>query len=374
MSKNLNPPAVEPILSVLSCGPLTGADIILALRQTGQNLFTEREGEIYPVLQDMLRRKLVSCRTKEPVPGLPRKYYRLTPAGAAKARKLPHPLPAPEPPSDLPALDDISLRIIRMRRWCSDATLGISVSPDREIAAQELYDHLGERFTRLIRSGADPDEAEAQAVRAMGSPREIAAQFARVHNPFWTKALSFTRRIILVLAVLTVFFYGFHFLDTQFFSNSIVKFDADGEPGLAGTHTLLWSGKSDAADQSDGYSIRVKKVSLWETVTLDGETRQLLNIQLSVFNPIPWSEKPDFSRWIWARDSLGNYYVSPAEDTPALEPSLQITQYHTAPTTYIQDIWIFQYVSQDAQWIELHYDRSGRDILLHIDLTGGDPQ
>lgn len=39
--------------------------------------------------------------------------------------------------------------------------------------------------------------------------------------------------------------------------------------------------------------------------------------------------------------------------------------------TCIYEMELTDFLSQDAQWIDLHYDRAGRDMVLRIDLTGG---
>ena len=35
-------------------------------------------------------------------------------------------------------------------------------------------------------------------------------------------------------------------------------------------------------------------------------------------------------------------------------------------------MWLSGYVSQEAQWIELRYQRAGRNLVLRIDLEGGE--
>lgn len=70
-------------------------------------------------------------------------------------------------------------------------------------------------------------------------------------------------------------------------------------------------------------------------------------------------------------DDLGNYYCASYEAAPGV-PAVQSSMYHTGPLTYLHDLYLTDYTSQDAQWIELHYDRAGRDLVLRIDLTGGD--
>lgn len=41
------------------------------------------------------------------------------------------------------------------------------------------------------------------------------------------------------------------------------------------------------------------------------------------------------------------------------------------PFSYTMELWLSNFRSEDADWIEIRYDREGRDIVLRIDLTGG---
>lgn len=78
-----------------------------------------------------------------------------------------------------------------------------------------------------------------------------------------------------------------------------------------------------------------------------------------------------FFEGFWAEDSLGNHYYSAYECSGNTEPSVQGTAHQTKAMSRIWDMYLTDYVSQNAEWIEMHYDRGERDLVLRIDLTGG---
>lgn len=362
---------VQDILAILYTQPLPGSAIARQLLLQNNTTFFHREAALYVLLHQMERDKLIRGRIQDTAQDSERRFYSITARGKARFTGTAA-SPTPYQPLLIPERKHSSIRNIRLRRWCSDAALHIRVSPDRDLVEQELYEHLYDRLAGLIADGMDGDSAERELMEIMGNPLDISALLGQLHRPFWTLALRWAHRLMAVLLVLTLFCYSLHYLDNTFFRNTIVKFDKSAPPALSGTHQLLWQDTPNAAATAEGYRIKAYQTTLWHSVSLDGEERPLLNIQLKITNPIPWSEKPDFGAWIWAEDSLGNIYVCGGLDTPAKEPAIQSTQYHTGPTTYILDLWIFQYVSGDAQWLDLHYDRDGRAITFRIPLSGGD--
>lgn len=267
------------------------------------------------------------------------------------------------------------MRKLLFQRWCSRAVSGILTSPDRENVSQELYDHLEDAYQSLVAAGIDPKAAQEQAVAAMGSAEELAPQLAAVHRPFWGRLELVCRKALVILSAVTLLLFGFYVLENFFFDPAFQKFDPNAGLSLSGNTQQKLYLEPQCSAASDGYILTVTRASLWErTYQSQGETRQqdYCNIQIEVFNPLPWADVPDFSKWYWAVDSLGNYYYSAGEDSFDNECSIQATDYRTGLFTTIQDLWLSPCVSQEAQWIELHYDRSGRNIVLHIDLTGGE--
>lgn len=362
---------VQNILAILYTQPLPGSAIAQQLLLQGNTAFFHREAALYVLLHQMERDRLIRGRLQDTPQGVERRFYRITALGKARFSGIPA-APASYQVLWIPDQEYASIRTIRLRRWCFDATLGIRVSPDKELVAQEIYEHICDRMAGLIATGLDEDSAEQAVMEIMGKPLELNAPLGRLHRPFWTLALRWSHRIMVVLMVVTLLCYSIHYLDTTFFRNTIVEFDRAAPPALSGTHNLLWQDKTNIAESAEGYRIRAYQTSLWHTASQDGDEKLLLNIQIKITNPLPWSERPDFGAWIWAEDSLGNQYVSGGLDTPAKEPAIQAVQYHTGPTSYILDLWIFQYISKDAQWLDLHYDRDGRDITLRIPLSGGE--
>lgn len=267
------------------------------------------------------------------------------------------------------------MRKLAFQRWCSRAVAGIHTSPDKENVSQELFDHLEDCYQALIADGIEPREAERRAIAAMGDVEELSRSLAAIHRPFWGMLELIFRRTLVILAFITLLSFGFYFLENFFFDPAFHEFDPNAGPSVSGEIRQIRSLEPNCTVSSDGYTITVERASIWErTYESLGKTQEYdyCNIQLQVFNPFPWADAPDFSGWYWAQDSLGNYYYSACEDSAANESSIQATDYRTGLLTYIQDLWLSPYCSQEAQWIELHYDRSGRDIVLHIDLSGGE--
>ena len=74
----------------------------------------------------------------------------------------------------------------------------------------------------------------------------------------------------------------------------------------------------------------------------------------------------------WAVDSQGTIYSSFKNDAYSFQPSVSGNLERTGYFSYTLDLWLNNFTSQEAQWIELRYNRDGRDIRLRIDLSGGD--
>jgi PadR family transcriptional regulator len=69
------------ILAIVSSGQVYVADILRRLSTTD---FATQEGTLYPLLSKMRREGLLDYEWQESATGPPRKYYRLTTAGAAQ--------------------------------------------------------------------------------------------------------------------------------------------------------------------------------------------------------------------------------------------------------------------------------------------------
>jgi len=258
--------------------------------------------------------------------------------------------------------------------WCSRAVRGIRYKPDRDAVSNELFGHLEDRYNSFLEQGIPAKEAILKALEAMGDPDEIAPLLAAIHRPFWGYLQSITKWIFRIMCVV-VFFPMLSFL----WSNQIPSRDeALWDPythtsyyneytGKTSYRTGFWEPK--ASDSSDGYTFTVTRASEWPD---DGSFHSdRFYFEIEVFNPRPWAKHTDICRRFQAVDSLGNFYYSAYE---ALSADSRVTgNYHRSGFfTYTHTMWLRDYRSYDAEWIDLYYDRSGRDIVLRIDLTEED--
>ena len=66
-------------------------------------------------------------------------------------------------------------------RWCRAATRTLPFARQRREAAQELYGHLEDVYQALLDQGADPQTAQARALAAMGSAKEVRSALFWAH-------------------------------------------------------------------------------------------------------------------------------------------------------------------------------------------------
>ena len=268
--------------------------------------------------------------------------------------------------------------IYEFKVWCEQAAGGILFRPDREKVYGELLNHVYDHYEALLEQGMDAETARKMALDAMGSAEEIAPQLAEIHRPFWGIFLRITQVLLAVLACAALLS-GFYACRNSGYSNVPVdRYDPYESTYLSdetGITRQIFYAEPNQVRRSDGYTLTLTRAAWQHTDFADEEPRELdsFHFQIEIFNPRPWAEPTDITRWMWAEDSLGNYYYSFHEDGNAnLYPTVVGNSYHTAPFTYTHDMWLSNFCSQEADWIDLHYHRSGRNIVFRIDLTGGE--
>lgn len=266
----------------------------------------------------------------------------------------------------------------KFETWCMKAIAQIRFPPDQDAVLKELYDHMEDHCDALMAQGLSREEAETQTLEAMGSAEEIAPQLAAIHRPFWGWCLWISRIALVLLLCAAVFAGVPYFRNLSYSGPNDMRLYVYEEIYMAdemASATRVFCVEPDQSVKSDGYTLTLTRASKWTTDYLDKEMDDFdsLYFQIEVFNPRPWAGEPEFFRWLWAEDSLGNHYYSPAETVHySSKYNLSGSIHHTAPLTYTLDMWICDFRGQDSDWIDLHYDRSGRDIVFRIDLTGGD--
>ena len=279
--------------------------------------------------------------------------------------------------------------------WCKEATQKIKYRPDRQDVYSELHQHLQDRYQDFIDQGMEPEEATQKALQVMGDAKELAPMLAAIHRPFWgymyslCKWVFFLSLIIMLYNLLPWLSSLSSIVNTEGHVTYIDKFnvytDTEYEDDHSRWERILYQEKG-VQQSSDGYIFSIERVTLWQETLKNPNDSQhdwwnehRIWIELKVTNLRPWTSftggyfiENDALNWFWAEDSLGNYYYSSNEYSYSYVPYIGMFLCHKNLFTQSYIIFMQNYVSKDAEWIDLHYDRSDRDVTLRIDLTGGD--
>ncbi len=265
------------------------------------------------------------------------------------------------------------MKSIRFERWCSAAVGRIRFKPDRQEVYEELYAHMEDQYEELIDVGLSEGEAEAEVAAAMGDPEETAYQLEKLHRPFWGYALRAARwclfaAVLLAFLILPRYIWELDRNDLSAQDNAYFGEDREDEYCV---DKLVWYAEPRVRARSDGYTFTVTRVSQRRRVMKDGGgfAGDSFYLQVEVFSPWPWAETSWALREFTAVDSLGNVYgafnrTQGGNETPILSGNPTRTGLLTCAWT----LWLYGYQSQEAEWIELRYQRSGRDVRLPIDL------
>ncbi len=76
------------LLRILADGPTYGYQLVSQLAERSDGLFGLKEGTLYPVLYRLDDTGMIEPEWRNPERGVPRKYYRLTPAGRERLADL----------------------------------------------------------------------------------------------------------------------------------------------------------------------------------------------------------------------------------------------------------------------------------------------
>jgi hypothetical protein len=266
-------------------------------------------------------------------------------------------------------------------RWCETAVSGIRFKPDRAQVYDELYAHLEDRCADMTDAGVSEDEAVKRTLEAMGSASEVAEQLEQIHRPFWGRLLRFSRWLLLIAAVMAAFIVlpwlrGLALVTPGDLASALSYYgNAEGFDTNHAKH--LWTVESAARDSSDGYRFTLRRADGWLSDRADvlGETEaDSVDLTVECFNLRPWARYSSVQYEFYAVDSLGNRYEAfPDAWRDGSEPMLLWTgNINTGVCTVTHICSLMGYCSQGAEWIELRYDRAGRDVRLRVYLPGGD--
>lgn len=266
----------------------------------------------------------------------------------------------------------------KLTQWCTYAVSKIKYMPDRRAVYDELRQHLDDRCEDLLAQGMSKEEAADKAVEVMGDPKELAPQLAAVHPPFWGYVCSITKWLgILTLAaalVIGLWNYVSPYIRSSYYSRYSAPSYSSGNPytgeGDAFTgKTQTISLEPNLSFTDSGYTVKLTNLTVWTGPEWSFERCHFL---LEITTLTPWSDGPMFYNELRVRDSNGTEYLcyrgqEDWDDGKQLIPAL----YHTGPLTWLCDMNFYN-DGDPLTWIELYYDRDGREHAIRIDLTGGD--
>lgn len=262
------------------------------------------------------------------------------------------------------------MSVLRFDRWCALAVSEIRFKPDRKAVYEELYAHMEDQYEELTAEGVSEKEAEEEVAEAMGDPGETAQQLARIHRPFWGYALRAARICLIVSAILALLILPRYIRELVIREPpELVRFTEDVETEEY-TDRLVYSAEPQSRAKSDGYTFTLTRAAERHSEARNGEwSEDELYFLVEVFNPRPWAESSEVLREFCAVDSLGNVYgaynLTPKDYSI---PALTGNPTRTGLLTWTWVLWLRAYRSQEAEWIELRYDQSGRDVRLIVDL------
>ena len=250
--------------------------------------------------------------------------------------------------------------MINFDDWCYHAVAQIRFKPDRDAVFRELKDHLEDHYDSLLCSGYAPEDAKRLALEAMGDPEEIAPQLGAIHKPWMGYLYRTVKWITVPLCVWALFlliaFTGSHIHAVLSTANyPALQQKADGG---------LWLQPKVSAT-CDGYHFRITEAA----VNAEGDTLYL-ELQTTYW---PWMQRSEMTYCFYALDSLGNIYASREEAGYDDIPKVIQTGGYFSQGFSCENLEVIHFDS-NAQWVELRYERDGREIILRIDLTGGSEQ
>lgn len=248
--------------------------------------------------------------------------------------------------------------MVNFEDWCWRAVAQIRFKPDREEVYRELKAHLEDHYDALLSQGYSPSEAERRAIEAMGDPEEIAPQLGEIHRPWLGYIYRAAKWITAVAGIWAVFLLIAHLGSHIHALISTANYDSLREEAEGGYYC-----QPEVSDSADGYRFKITEAAL----NAEGDTIHLeLQTQYGF-----WMREPAVINYFWAVDSLGNHYASRKDAQYADIPRVSWQGgFHTLG--FRSDHLEISHFDNHAQWIELHYNRDGRDIVLHIDLNGGE--
>ena len=251
--------------------------------------------------------------------------------------------------------------------WIREATRPILLKNDRKQAAQELADHFEDHCSALTARGKSPEQAEQDALAAMGDAKETGLLLRQAYQP----VLSVLWRIskwILVLACLVL-----AFLVIREGPDLWEKYDS-GYWEKQMTEGYEWGGpvcytNSDAV-KADPFTIQITKNITRRSY--DGEETVCFLLLLEASGPF-WLPGPEnLLSYIEATDSQKNHYENNTDKNLPYSKAPRLTGKYLGCTFgrwyYEIDLNKTGKYGHLPEWIELRFNHGNASFTLRLSL------
>lgn len=266
-----------------------------------------------------------------------------------------------------------------MERWCDEAVSYIRFPPDRGAVKQELLWHMEDKRAFYKEKGQSSYDAEQSVIRDMGTAKETGLLLRKIHRPYLGWLWRISQWVLAITLILAFFgFFGRNKIDGK--ELYYYGYDPYEDTEYESESESAWrSGyyRPESTAYVDGYRYTLKEAALWhgelkENDLFGAREYDSFWFRIEVFNPRPWAVITELPRRMYGVDSLGNYYGSAYERRYSYETQIGGNPRRTGLLTYEWDMWVENFVLQEAEWLELRYEGEGRCVVLRIDLTGGE--
>ena len=260
------------------------------------------------------------------------------------------------------------------KQWCHIAVSMIGFPPDRKRVAKELEDHMTDHFEALLELGIDAEQAKSQTLEAMGDATELAPVLAAIHRPFWGWCLRVTRWLLLVLRAATVVSLCFFKPNTRYSQPKFDRFDPYTDTYLSdekGVTERIFYREPGHTVKLNGYTLTLTKAAWTRTEYIESTWKypDTFHFQIEITNPLPWSEEPELLMQLWAKDSNGKIYYPMNSGRP--REAMYGCIYHPKVSTWLLDMELDGFTPEGVQWIEIFYNRDGKEFCFRVPLSGG---
>lgn len=269
--------------------------------------------------------------------------------------------------------------------WCQSATRLIRYKPDQKKVYKELMTHLEDRRERLMEQGMELQEASDKTLEAMGSAEELAPQLAAIHKPFWGYVLRYSAIAMIVLLCLCLLTVGKYVKNLGLKETpDLWDFETYSAASYGGDtgRMLLHMSQPELSFSCDGHRFTITDACVMsQDSAYYGPNFTQLHIRMKQFSILPCQVQDEFftgsfataaSNFI-ARDSLGNEYPSFFARVTENANCLISSTVQSGIFTYTHELWINEF-PQEAEWVDICYERDDRNFSLRIYLNGGEAE